>query len=186
MMSCGLSTPRLAYVGAHIDTDASQFSSVADLTRHRVCAGKEDVMQTVRDNYDRILAAGAELEQFREMYNFVTVWHTEKNAYTFKKHDVHSARGLQEDLRKALQWKELLARQMRISREIGIFHMDTRGLRDRLKPMVDTVVEDMKQNLSVLQAFTSKHYGGTAHDQSTERQAENDGLRRALGCSKEG
>eukprot|EP01043_Picozoa_sp_COSAG02_P058494 COSAG02_NODE_7289_length_3083_cov_3.512399_2_plen_771_part_01 len=154
--------PRLAYVrqlGVHIETDPSQFSSVADLMQVNLefAQAKEDVMQTVRENYDRILAAGAELEQFREMYNFVTVWHTEKNAYTFKKHDVHSARGLQEDLRKALQWKELLAKQMRISREIGIFHMDTRGLRDRLKPLVDTVVEDMKQNLlTVAGQFTSE------------------------------
>lgn len=144
--------PRLAFVrqlASYLETDASQFSSVADLlqTNLEFAQAQEEVMQTIKENFERVLAAGAELEQFREMYNFGTVWHQAKDEYTFKKHDVLSARGLQGDLQKALEWKELLGKQMRISREIGIFHMDTRALRDRLKPLVDSVVEDMKQHL---------------------------------------
>ena len=48
--------PRLAYVrqlGAHIETDPAHFSSVADLLQANLefAQAKEDVMQTVRENY---------------------------------------------------------------------------------------------------------------------------------------
>ena len=150
--------PRLAYVrqlAAHVKTDSAQFSSVEDILAENIMFSEavEHLMKTVTENYSQVMEAGADLEQFRELHNFASSWHREKTAYMYA---ARSAQDLQKDLQQALGWKELLAKQMKVSKEIGIFHMDTRALRDRLRPLVDTVVQDMKDNMAEVAAdFTS-------------------------------
>ena len=150
--------PRLAYVrqlAAHVKTDSAQFSSVEDILAENIMFSEavEHLMKTVTENYSQVMEAGADLEQFRELHNFASSWGNEKAAYMYA---ARSAQDLQKDLQQALGWKELLAKQMKVSKEIGIFHMDTRALRDRLRPLVDTVVQDMKDNMAEVAAdFTS-------------------------------
>jgi hypothetical protein len=105
----------------------------------------EDLMRVVNDNYDQVATAGAALEEFRVLFNSVTTWDME--SYAYNDGQERSAKDMIDDLRTALQWKEMVVKQMKVSTECGIFHVETRALRDRVRPLVEVAVSDRKNNL---------------------------------------
>jgi dynein heavy chain len=143
--------PRLSHVkqlNSHVESDVAQFSSVADLlgVNKQFDGAVQELMRMVHSNYDQVISAGAMLEDFREMYDSVTTWNLED--YIYNGGQKQTPQSLQDDLRRALQWKQKVAKQMKVSTECGIFHLDTRALRDRVRPLVDTTVQDLKRLLS--------------------------------------